>query len=109
VVLALFRPARQWGFVAILGVLALIGIVIRNSVILVMQIDAYEREEYVPWDAVVEATDHCRQPGCDPHYPRSIPWADGLRDDRRDHHRHRADTDVPTGVVCSVVSAQRAE
>ena len=50
------------GFVAILGILALIGIIIRNSVILVTQIDAYERDGYTPWDAVVEATEHRRRP-----------------------------------------------
>ncbi|KPY47909.1 efflux RND transporter permease subunit [Pseudomonas syringae] len=43
-------------------VLALIGIIIRNSVILVTQIDAYERSGYLPWDAVVEATEHRRRP-----------------------------------------------
>ena len=38
------------------------GIIIRNSVILVTQIDAYERDDYLPWDAVVEATQHRRRP-----------------------------------------------
>ncbi|WP_032676271.1 efflux RND transporter permease subunit, partial [Pseudomonas syringae] len=42
--------------------LALIGIIIRNSVILVTQIDAYEKSGYLPWDAVVEATEHRRRP-----------------------------------------------
>ncbi|NAT40428.1 ACR family transporter, partial [Pseudomonas syringae pv. actinidifoliorum] len=42
VVLALIPTGTPLGFVAILGVLALIGIIIRNSVILVTQIDAYE-------------------------------------------------------------------
>ncbi|EPN20243.1 efflux RND transporter permease subunit, partial [Pseudomonas syringae] len=40
VVLALIPTGTPLGFVAILGVLALIGIIIRNSVILVTQIDA---------------------------------------------------------------------
>ncbi|KPC56437.1 RND efflux transporter [Pseudomonas amygdali pv. morsprunorum] len=62
VVLALIPTGTPLGFVAILGVLALIGIIIRNSVILVTQIDAYERSGYLPWDAVVEATERRRRP-----------------------------------------------
>ncbi len=62
VVLALIPTSTPLGFVAILGVLALIGIIIRNSVILVTQIHAYEESGYSPWDAVVEATEHRRRP-----------------------------------------------
>ena len=40
VVAALLPSGAPLGFVAILGVLALIGILIRNSVILIMQIEA---------------------------------------------------------------------
>ncbi|GAO93601.1 AcrB/AcrD/AcrF family protein [Pseudomonas syringae pv. actinidiae] len=52
VVLALIPTGTPLGFVAILGVLALIGIIIRNSVILVTQIDAYEKAAIcrgTPW------------------------------------------------------------
>ena len=59
---AVSRIGRRRCSVAILGILALIGIIIRNSVILVTQIDAYERDGYTPWDAVVEATEHRRRP-----------------------------------------------
>ncbi len=38
--------------------LALIGIIIRNTVILVTQIDASLADGLAPWDAVVEATLH---------------------------------------------------
>jgi len=62
VVLALIPTGTPMGFVAILGILALIGIIIRNSVILVTQIDSYERAGYLPWDAVAEATEHRRRP-----------------------------------------------
>jgi len=62
VVLALVPTGTPLGFVAILGVLALIGIIIRNSVILVTQIDAFERAGYSPWRAVIEATEHRRRP-----------------------------------------------
>ncbi|WP_460163202.1 efflux RND transporter permease subunit [Pseudomonas sp. S2_F03] len=62
VVIALVPTGTPMGFVAILGILALIGIIIRNSVILVTQIDEYEKKGYAPWDAVVEATEHRRRP-----------------------------------------------
>ena len=62
VVAALLSSGAPLGFVAILGVLALIGIIIRNSVILVAQIDEYLAEGRTPWDAVVEATCHRVRP-----------------------------------------------
>ncbi|RAI66221.1 AcrB/AcrD/AcrF family protein [Pseudomonas fluorescens] len=62
VVLALVPTGTPMGFVAILGILALIGIIIRNSVILVTQIEEYEQKGYAPWDAVVQATEHRRRP-----------------------------------------------
>jgi len=62
VVLALIPTGTPMGFVAILGILALIGIIIRNSVILVTQINIYERDGYLPWDAVAQATQHRRRP-----------------------------------------------
>lgn len=62
VVAALLVTGRPLGFVAILGVLALIGIIIRNTVILVTQIDAFRSEGLAPWDAVVEATMHRMRP-----------------------------------------------
>jgi len=62
VVLALVPTGTPMGFVAILGILALIGIIVRNSVILVTQIDQYERDGYDPWHAVMQATQHRRRP-----------------------------------------------
>ncbi|MBK4999298.1 efflux RND transporter permease subunit [Pseudomonas sp. S31] len=62
VVLALVPTGTPMGFVAILGILALAGIIIRNSVILVTQIDEFEAQGYAPWDAVLEATNHRRRP-----------------------------------------------
>ncbi|AZC47875.1 MULTISPECIES: efflux RND transporter permease subunit [Pseudomonas] len=62
VVLALVPTGTPMGFVAILGILALIGIIIRNSVILVTQIDEFERAGHSSWDAVVQATEHRRRP-----------------------------------------------
>lgn len=62
VVLALVPTGTPMGFVAILGILALAGIIIRNSVILVTQIEAFEREGYTPWSAVAQAAEHRRRP-----------------------------------------------
>lgn len=62
VVAALLLSNAPMGFVAILGVLALIGILIRNSVILVVQIEHLRVEGVPPWRAVVEATEHRMRP-----------------------------------------------
>jgi multidrug efflux pump subunit AcrB len=50
------------GFVAILGIISLIGMVIRNSVILIVQIDQNIEAGEAPWDAVVNATVHRLRP-----------------------------------------------
>ncbi|MBN6716971.1 efflux RND transporter permease subunit [Pseudomonas capsici] len=61
VVTALLLTGYPLGFVAILGILALIGIIIRNSVILVTQIDEFMAAGEDAWTAVVMATEHrCR-------------------------------------------------
>ncbi|OWP50059.1 efflux RND transporter permease subunit [Pseudomonas nitroreducens] len=62
VVAALLPTGTPMGFVAILGILALIGIIIRNSVILVTQIEAFEAEGRSPWKSVIEATHHRTRP-----------------------------------------------
>lgn len=62
VVVALLLSNAPMGFVAILGVLALVGILIRNSVILVVQIEQLRSEGMPPWQAVVEATEHRMRP-----------------------------------------------
>jgi multidrug efflux pump subunit AcrB len=62
VVAALLVTGQPLGFVAILGVLALIGIIIRNTVILVTQIDAFRADGLTPWNAVAEATLHRMRP-----------------------------------------------
>jgi hypothetical protein len=53
---------KPLGFVAILGVLALVGMIVRNSVILVDQIDTEIAHGRAPWDAVIEATLHRFRP-----------------------------------------------
>ena len=59
---ALLLFDKPMGFVAILGILALIGIIIRNAVILVSQIEEFRSEGMAPWDAVFEATQHRMRP-----------------------------------------------
>ncbi|MBM2710915.1 efflux RND transporter permease subunit [Mesorhizobium caraganae] len=62
VVAALVPSGAPLGFVAILGVLALIGILIRNSVILIVQIEDLVAEGKDRWEAVIEATEHRMRP-----------------------------------------------
>ncbi|MGX1307481.1 multidrug efflux pump subunit AcrB [Amorphus suaedae] len=62
VVAALLPSGAPLGFVAILGVLALIGILIRNSVILIVQIEHLIAMGHDRWDAVIEATEHRMRP-----------------------------------------------
>ncbi|MBB3119991.1 efflux RND transporter permease subunit [Pseudoduganella violacea] len=52
---ALLLLHRPLGFVANLGIIALFGMIIRNSVILVDQIEQDIKAGTPPWDAVVEA------------------------------------------------------
>jgi multidrug efflux pump subunit AcrB len=56
VVAALLLSGRPLGFVAILGILALIGIITKNAVILVGQMDAERAQGKSVWDAVVQAS-----------------------------------------------------
>ena len=59
---ALLISRAPMGFVAILGVVSLIGMVIRNSVILIDQIDTEIAAGQHPWDAVIVATEHRLRP-----------------------------------------------
>src|SRR6185369_2655589 len=62
VVAALLVADKPLGFVALLGVLALTGMIARNSVILIDQIEHEKAAGRHPWDAVVEATVHRFRP-----------------------------------------------
>lgn len=62
VVAALVPSGAPLGFVAILGVLALVGILIRNSIILVTEIQALIDAGKSRWDAVFEASDSRARP-----------------------------------------------
>jgi multidrug efflux pump len=52
---ALLLLNRPFGFVALLGVIALMGMIMRNSVILIDQIEHDRERGVATWDAVVEA------------------------------------------------------
>ena len=62
VVAALLLADKPLGFVAILGVLALTGMIARNSVILIDQIETDKAKGLHPWDAVIDATSHRVRP-----------------------------------------------
>ncbi len=53
---ALLAFNAPFGFVAILGVIALAGMIMRNTVILVDQIDHDLADGLSPWDAIIEST-----------------------------------------------------
>jgi multidrug efflux pump subunit AcrB len=59
---ALLASGAPMGFVAILGVISLIGMVIRNAVILIDQIGQNVARGEHPWNAVITATEHRLRP-----------------------------------------------
>jgi multidrug efflux pump subunit AcrB len=59
---ALLISGAPMGFVAILGIVSLVGMVIRNSVILIDQIDTEIANGKPGWDAVIAATEHRLRP-----------------------------------------------
>jgi multidrug efflux pump len=56
IVAALLISGRPLGFVAILGILALMGMIARNAVILIEQIETERTEGRQTWDAVIQGT-----------------------------------------------------
>ena len=59
---ALLLLNRPFGFVALLGVVALMGMIQRNSVILIDQIEAGRARGVPAWEAIVEAAVHRLRP-----------------------------------------------
>lgn len=53
--LAMLLTMRPMGFVAELGILALSGMIIRNSVILIDQIEQHIKAGETPWDAIIDS------------------------------------------------------
>lgn len=62
VVAALVPSGAPLGFVAILGVLALVGILIRNSIILIDEVEVLRAKGRSAWRAVFEASDSRARP-----------------------------------------------
>jgi multidrug efflux pump subunit AcrB len=62
VVAALLPTGTPMGFVAILGVIALVGMIIRNSVILIDQIETNIATGQDKWNAVIDAANHRLRP-----------------------------------------------
>jgi len=62
VVAAMLPSGQPLGFVAILGVLALVGILIRNSLILMAEVEELLEQGRSHWDALFEASDSRARP-----------------------------------------------
>ena len=105
VVAALLVFDRPLGFVAILGILALIGMIAKNAVILITQIEADRAEGLNVWDAVVAASSSRLRPMSldrdldrarpDPDRADGVLGADGVRHHGRPAGRHHADPGLP--------------
>ena len=62
VTLALLLSHKPFGFVAMLGVFALTGMIIRNSVVLIAQIQTNESAGLDRWHAIIDAAAHRLRP-----------------------------------------------
>jgi len=62
VVVAMLPSGQPLGFVAILGVLALVGILIRNSLILMAEVEELLEQGRSHWDALFETSDSRARP-----------------------------------------------
>ncbi|MDH4582838.1 efflux RND transporter permease subunit [Pseudomonas sp. BN415] len=62
VVLALLPTATPMGFVAQLGVIALVGMIVRNAIILIEEVDILVRTGRTPHDAIAGAAQHRARP-----------------------------------------------
>ena len=111
--LLLFRV--PFGFVAMLGTIALAGMIMRNSVILVDQIEQDIAAGHDRWHAVIDATVRRFRPivltalaavlAMIP-LSRSVLRPDGGGDHGRSDRGDRADAAVPAGAVCGVVQSE---
>ncbi|MDH5859096.1 efflux RND transporter permease subunit [Lampropedia aestuarii] len=59
---ALLITGKPFGFVALLGVIALMGMIQRNAVILIDQIELERAEGIAPWQAILDAAMHRLRP-----------------------------------------------
>ena len=113
VVIALLVTRAPLGFVAILGIIALSGMIMRNAVILIDQIQTEIGEGRDAWNAVVDAAVHRTRPvvltatatvlAMIPAHAERVLGSDGDRDHGRPHDRDRADDLLRAGAVRGVV------
>jgi hypothetical protein len=107
---------RPFGFVALLGVIALMGMIQRNSVILIDQIEQ-DRARGVPaWDAIVESAVRRLRPivltaaaavlAMIPAVAQRVLGADGGGHHGRIDRRHGTDAAGPAGHVRGLVPGQ---
>ena len=115
---ALLLLDRPFGFVALLGVIALMGMIQRNSVILIDQIEQ-DRARGVPaWDAIVESAVRRLRPdradrggrgaGDDPAVALGVLGPDGGGDHGRPDRGHGADAAGAAGDVRGLVPGEAA-
>ena len=117
VVAALLLANKPLGFVAILGVLALTGMIARNSVILIDQIEK-EKAKRAPPLGCGRRRHYAPRP---PHHadrccgnPRNgsdradrLLGSDGVRNHGRPRDRDASDACLPSGALCDLVPDQR--
>ena len=118
VVAALLLADKPLGFVAILGVLALTGMIARNSVILIDQIETREGEGTPPLgrgrrrhqssSPPDPAHGFCGDPRHDPDRADRVLGSDGLRHHGWPGDRDGPDAGLPSGALCGVVPDQEA-
>ncbi len=107
---------QPFGFNAILGLMGLAGILMRNTLILTEQIKENRAAGLDDYHAVIEATVQrtqagdpdraCRRAGLHPPHPLRLLGIDGLYADRRHGGRHGADPAVPSCALCRLVPDQ---
>ena len=105
-----------FGFVAMLGTIALAGMIMRNSVILVDQIEQDIAAGHDRWHAIIEATVRRFRPivltalaavlAMIPLSRSAFFGPDGGGDHGRPDRRHGADAAVPAGAVRGVVQGE---
>ena len=115
-VLLLFH--QPFGFNAILGLIGLAGILMRNTLILIGQIQTNQQHGLDPYHAVVEATVQRARPviltalaavlAFIPLTQFGVLGLDGLYADRRYGRRHRSDSGLPAGALRHLVPREAA-
>ena len=112
VAIALLVFQVPFGFVANLGVIALFGMIMRNSVILVDQIEQDEKAGKLTWEAIVGLTVRRFRPIMLTAAAailamilptRSVFWGRWRRHHGRADRRHCTHPALPAGAVCRLV------